>query len=415
MTHRQLLRPVDLRSKPPGYHLDGHGLYLQVAKNCHGRSWILRYTMEGKTREMGLGSIDDFGLAEARIRANRFRQQIADGIDPVGERQKAKAARKAEKVAAEAQAQAQVQASTTFRHCAQEYHHTHKDEWKNAKHGEQWINTLATYAFPAVGDLPIGEVGKPQIVKALAPIWKDKAETASRVLQRIRTVMNYGAAKDYCLGLDAEVWKQVKLALGTNDRARKVEHHASCPYKDVPALLHAVRQSTATTQVKLAFEFTILTAARSGEVRGARWAEVDAQMQHWTIPGDRMKASREHRVPLSARAKEILRQAKQQQEYAGFRDPELIFCNPKGQAYSDMTFTQLLRRLGFNYTMHGFRSSFRVWGMEATDYPHELLEMALAHVVGDQTVRAYARGDMAQRRLQLMEDWSKAAQTSNDK
>ncbi|NDZ12695.1 integrase [Variovorax sp. WS11] len=402
--HHQLTdTAVRAKTKGPGYYLDGRGLYLQVAPGG-SRSWLLRYTIRGKTREMGLGSLLDFGLARARDRAQQARDLLAQGIDPIDHRNKAQAAQ----VVAEAQA---AQASVTFQACAEEYHKAHADNWKNVKHGAQWINTLKEYVFPKFGKLPIQQVGKAEVLKALTPIWKTKAETASRVFQRIRTVINYGAAKDYCTGVDGEFWAQVKLALGANDRARKVVHHSSCPYAQVGDLMSKVRASTATPMVQLAFEFIVLTASRSGEVRGARWSEFDAHLTHWTVPGERMKAGRDHKVPLSKRARAVLRQARALQAEsveaaADGKSLELVFPNPGGRPYSDMVFTQLLRRLELPYTMHGFRASFRTWGMEATQYPAEMLEFALAHVVGDQTVRAYARSDMVARRLQLMQDWA---------
>lgn len=402
MTRRNLLSDpaVNSKHKAPGYYLDGHGLYLQVAPGG-SRSWVLRYTLNKKTREMGLGSLDDFGLSKARERAQQFRQLLADGIDPIAHRLQTRAAQLAA-------ATERAQQRKTFADCAHEYHQAHADNWKNAKHGDQWINTLTTYAFPKFGSLPVGEVAKSHILAALTPIWKTKAETASRLLQRIRTVVNYAAAKDYGPGLDSEFWEQVKLALGANDRARKVEHHSSCPYPSVGALLATVQAGTASPLVKLAFEFIVLTAARSGEVRGARWSELDAGHTSWIIPGERMKAGREHRVPLSTRAKAVLKAARAEQGAQGADggDADLIFPSRRGQPLSDMVFTQLLRRLGLPYTMHGFRASFRTWGMEATSYPDEMLEFALAHVVGDQTVRAYARSDMVAKRRQLMQDWA---------
>lgn len=404
MTRHNQLTDLAVRSKKaPGYYLDGRGLYLQVAP-AGGRSWLLRYTMRGKTREMGLGSLQDFGLARARERAQQARLLLADGIDPIDHR----AAQLADRLAAEAVLK---QTSVTFEACAREYHLAHAGNWKNAKHASQWINTLTQYVFPKFGSLPVKAVGKPEILKAMAPLWNTKAETASRVLQRIRTAINYGAAKDYCPGLDSEFWNQVKLALGANDRARKVEHHASCPYPQVGALLHKVWDSSATPMVKLAFEFIVLTGARSGEVRGARWSEFDTNFEQWVIPGERMKSGREHRVPLSTRAKGVLKEALRLKELSAAENPgkaasDLVFPNSGGKAYSDMVFTQLLRRLELPYTMHGFRSSFRTWGMEVTQYPDEMLEFALAHVVGDQTVRAYARSGMVARRRQLMDDWA---------
>lgn len=390
---------VRSRNKKPGYYLDGNGLYLQVSQTG-SRSWILRYTLSGKTREMGLGSLSAFGLAQARERAQRARQLLADGIDPIERRS-------SERKAIAEHRNAERARSKTFEDCAREYHEASADEWKNAKHAAQWINTLKQYVFPKFGGLPVGEVMKAEIVSVLTPLWKSKAETASRLLQRIRTVLNFAAARDYSAGKDAEFWEQVKMALGPNERARKVEHHSACPYPLVGSVLRAVAAGPSSAIVRLAFEFTVLTAARSGETRGALWSEIDEKTRCWNIPEERMKAGRPHNVPLSARVSEVLAEAKRLRD-AGLvmSDMGLIFPNTHGLPLSDMVFTQLLRRMGVAYTMHGFRASFRTWGSEQTRYEHEMLEFALAHTVGNQTVRSYMRTDMLEKRRQLMEDWS---------
>lgn len=415
MTRHNLLTITSIRAKAkkPGYHLDGRGLYLRVAPGG-SQAWILRYTFLGSTRDMGLGSLADVSLARARERAQEHRIQIAEGIDPIQHREQKKIESKAALIQLK-------QASVTFKDCAEEYHKEHADDWKNAKHKDQWINTLKTYAFPHFGQRPIRQIDKTDVLKALKPIWKEKAETADRVLQRVRKVVNYGAAKDYCSGVDSEFWEQVRIALGANEKARKVEHHPSCPHPQIGALLAQVRASTATPTVQLAFEFGVLTATRSGEIRGARWSEFDASLSNWTIPAERMKAGREHRVPLSSRATEVLQAARalQAERAADGRTSaddadagDLVFPSPRGKTYSDMVFTQLLRRLEQPYTMHGFRATFRTWGMDYTEYPAEMLEFALAHLVGDQTVRAYARSDMVEKRRQLMEDWATYIQTA---
>jgi integrase len=408
MTRHSLLADsaVRSRSKKPGYYLDGNGLYLQVSKTG-SRSWIFRYTLNGKTREMGLGSLTAFGLAQARERAQRARQLLADGIDPIEKRAGERKAIEAHRTAERARAK-------TFEDCAREFHEASADEWKNAKHAAQWINTLTQYAFPKFGSLPVGDVGKAEIVSALAPLWKSKAETASRLLQRIRTVLNFAAARDYSPGKDAEFWQQVKMALGPNERARKVEHHNSCPYPLVGTVLKEVAAGPSSAIVKLAFEFTVLTAARSGETRGALWSEIDEDSRCWNIPEERMKAGRPHNVPLSVRSAQILAEAKQLRDQ-GLLTSEmgLIFPNTHGLPLSDMVFTQLLRRMRLEYTMHGFRASFRTWGSEQTRYEHEMLEFALAHTVGNQTVRSYMRTDMLEKRRQLMDDWSTFANANS--
>jgi len=397
---------IKAKNKAPGYYLDGHGLYLQVAAGG-SRSWIFRYTLNKKTREMGLGSVDDFTLSEARERARQYRQIIADGRDPI-------AYRDAERLKhLEVQAET-VRQNRTFRECANEYHRDNADDWKNAKHAAQWINTLTTYAFPKFGNLPVGQVSREHIREALLPIWKTKAETASRVLQRIRTVINYAAAMGYCAGLDSESWDQLKKALPKNSKQREVEHHASCPHSQVGALVRAVREGTSSEAVKLAFEFIVLTAARSGEVRFAAWEEIDPTNRCWIIPKERMKANRQHTVPLSDTAWTVLTEARQRRFHEDESATGLIFPNLQGSELSDMTFTQLLRRMGVDYTMHGFRASFRTWGADIAHHEHDMLEVALSHVVGDATVRAYHRSDMVEKRRRLMQEWADHLKATED-
>ncbi len=387
---------VKSKNKQPGYYLDGHGLYLQVSKGGT-RSWILRYNAGSTRREMGLGSASDVGLAQAREKARDARRLIAEGVDPIAVRQEAKEAK------VEALQRSRLDGKT-FEQCAREYLSAHEQDWKNAKHGAQWASTLTMYVFPKFGHMRIGAVGKADILRALRPIWTDKAETATRILQRIRLIFNYAAAKDYLAApLDAEFWTQVRMALGGNARARKVTHFASCPHAEVGRVLAKVWASSATERVKIAFEFAVLNVSRSGEVRGARRPEFDAELKDWVIPPERMKAGRPHRIPLSKRAQKLLKRALELREES---DGDLIFANTSGKAFSDMVFTQLLRRLEEPYTMHGFRASFRTWGDEVTETPHEMLEFALAHVISDQTVRAYARSDMLEKRRKLMNSWA---------
>lgn len=398
MTRHNLLTDAAVKSKAkaPGYYLDGHGLYLQVSEGG-SRSWVLRYTLNKARREMGLGSVADFGLAEARERARGARQLVADGIDPISARRQARVERALA-------AQRQALEGRTFEQCAREYISAHSHDWKNAKHSAQWLNTLSTYVFPRFGDKRIGDIQKADILSTISPIWKTKAETASRTLQRIRIIFNFAAARDYVVAPDAEFWAQVKLALGGNAKAREVRHFNSCPHAHVGDLLQKVWASTATERVKIAFEFAVLNASRSGEVRGARWTEFDKDYKGWVIPGERMKSGRPHRIPLSKRAQKLLKRAADLRTEA---EGDLVFPSASGRPFSDMVFTQLLRRLGEPFTMHGFRASFRTWGSEETQYPHEMLEFALAHVISDQTVRAYARSDMLEKkRRELMDSWA---------
>jgi integrase len=402
--HFQLTDPsVKNRNKAPGRYLDGHGLYLQVADGG-SRSWIFRYTLAKKTREMGLGSVDDFSLAEARERIKRYRQLVADGIDPIDHRQQERATRTLE-------AAAKLKNSMTFQQCAEEFHRLNADSWRNAKHADQWINTMKTYVFPKFGDVPVGDVTREHLRLALFPIWKTKAETASRVLERMHKVIDYAAGMGYGNGLDSEEWRHLKASLPDNKKQRRVVHHASCPHTDVGTLLDDVRTGPATAMVKLAFEFTVLTAARSGEVRGALWSEIDEVQRRWTIPPERMKGGREHIVPLTGRMLAILAEAKQLQTLPTM---PLVFPNPKGVPFSDMVFTQGLRRMDLDYTMHGFRASFRTWGGDIAHYPREMLEVALSHAVGDSTEQAYNRSDMLDKRRGLMESWAAYLQGPNE-
>lgn len=342
---------------------------------------------------MGLGSTEDFSLAEARERARKFRQFIADGVDPIDFNRDQKS--KQSKLKAEAERN-----KRTFKFCTDDYYSDHRDSWKNAKHASQWINTLTTYAFPVLAERYVSDIQRDDIRAVLVDIWKEKPETAHRVFQRMRMVINHAAAKQYCTGLNTEEWKQIKAALGSNGR-RMRKHHDSCPHGRVGEIVRSVRSGTSSEIVQLAFEFIVLTAARSGEVRHASWSEVSEDSNLWDIPAERMKAGRRHRVPLSSAARSILVRAKQLSP-----NSELIFPNTKGTALSDMVFTQLLRRLGVSYTMHGFRASFRTWGAEITDHKRELLEIALSHQVGSEVEQAYNHSDMIEKRRQLMEHWA---------
>ena len=392
-----------------GYHHDGGGLYLQVSPT-KTKSWVLRYTLNKSVRYMGLGSASDWTLAEARERAHKYRQLLSDGIDPQTFREQERLHRTAQETEAS-------KLRRTFSECAKEYHDVNADDWKNIKHKAQWINTLNTYAFPVLGKVPISQLNRELICQALLPIWKTKAETASRVLQRIRTTVNYGAAMWYCNGLDSEQWKQLKKMLPKNSKQLAGEHHASCPHDQVGAVLHKVMHGTSSDAVKLAFAFIVLTAARSGEVRFAVWEEINLEERMWIIPKERMKAGRAHTVPLSEAAMSVLARSKELQPelFTEKKKPVgLIFPNVNGSAISDMTFTQVLRRMKVDHTMHGFRASFRTWGAATTTYEHEMLEFALAHVVGDKTVQAYLRSDMVEKRHQLMKDWADYIKSKED-
>lgn len=404
---RERLSAVAARNlNAPGFHHDGGGLYLQVSKSG-SKSWAFRYTLNKKIHYMGLGSFPDWSLAEARERARRCRQLLDDGVDPMMRRNEEREVREV----AEANAK---KMARTFKQCADEYYESHKADWKNKKHSSQWINTLTSYAFPHFGHRPIGSITTDHIRDALKPQWKSKSETLSRVLQRIRTVINFAAAMGYCPGLDGEAWTQIKMTLG---KQKEATNYAACPHEQVGAVMRAVIDGTSSDTVKLAFQFIVLNASRSGEVRGAIWDEIDTARRIWSIPKERMKANRAHTVPLSKEASAVLEQAKllQPQNLVNGKKPTgLIFPNTKKTALSDMTFTQLLRRMQLLHTAHGFRASFRTWGSEVAEYEHDVLEIALAHIVGDKTVQAYQRSNMVERRRQLMQDWAEYIHSKRD-
>lgn len=373
--------------KDPGYYSDGNGLYLQISSSG-SKSWVLRYMLNRKAREMGLGSLAKYTLAEARDKAKKYRQLLDDGIDPIEFR------KEQQRKNLEA-----TQSFKTFEECAITYHSVHAHTWKNSKHADQWINTLTTYAFPTIGKMNVSQISKSDILKILEPIWLEKAETASRVRQRIKSVLDWASARDYRKNHDPAIWDQIKQSLPKGQPAKNSKHFASCPYKGVAGLIKTVRDSNAAENIKDALEFIVLTATRSGEVRGAKWSEIDLKEARWIIPGERMKAGKEHRIPLSPRAIEILRRQDR-------NESDFVFPNTKGSAYSDMTFTMLLRRLGYDYTVHGFRSSFRDWSAEQTNYPREVCEAALAHTLKDATEAAYFRSDLFDKRREMMVEWA---------
>jgi integrase len=338
---------------------------------------------------MGIGSIVTYSLAEARDQARKCRQQLDAGIDPIEHRNNERA-----------QLKLATSQRRTFAQCAVEYHRLHADGWKNAKHADQWINTLTTYAYPIFGDRDVSDVSKADVLSALEPIWTSKPETASRVRQRIRAVLDWAAARDYRQGHDPHLWDQISRALPKTKDIKKSSHFAACKYMDIAAAIESVAAANVGDSVKAAMEFIILTACRSGEARGATWAEIDLVDAKWVIPAGRMKAGKEHRVPLSPRIIEIL---KTQQG----RHAELVFPSDKGKPYSDMTFTMALRRLGLEFTVHGFRSTFRDWAAEQTAYPREVCEAALAHVSSkDATEAAYFRSDLFEKRREMMVAWA---------
>ena len=380
-----------IKEGAPGRWAVGEGAYLQVSKvGKHATaSWLLRYQRDGRGRHMGLGPVGLLSLSEARDRARDARRLLLDGIDPL----EAKAAKRRQASLATAR-------GVTFEHCAGRYIKSHAAGWRNPKHKAQWNATLETYAYPHFGEIAVADVDTGLVLKALEPIWATKPETASRVRGRIEAVLDWSKARGYREGENPARWRgHLDKLLPARRKVRKVEHHAALPYVDAPAFMDDLRQREG--MAARALEFAILTAARTGEVIGAEWSEIDFDAQLWTISADRMKGRRQHRVPLSDRAIEILSALPRVEG-----SPYLFPGARKGRPLSNMALLMMLRRMGRDdLTAHGFRSCFRDWAAETTGYPGDLVEMALAHVVSNATEAAYRRGDMFDKRRRLMNDW----------
>jgi integrase len=378
------------KAKQAGMYADGDGLYLQVTEG--GASWIYRYMLAGRPREMGLGPLALFGLQEARAKALDARRLRHEGIDPIEARK-----------AARLRARLDAAKAMTFKECADAYINAHRAGWRNAKHAAQWGATLATYAEPIIGALPVQTIDTALVLKVLEPIWTAKPETASRVRGRIESILDWARVRDYRTGENPARWRgHLDKLLPARSKVRKVEHHAALPYAELPAFLVALREQEGIAA--RALEFTILTAARTNETIGAPCSEFDHLDKIWTIPAERMKAVKEHRVPLSARALAVLRDA----ESARTGGTDYVFPGGKvGKPLSNMAMTEVLRRMGRgDITVHGFRSTFRDWAAECTNFPSEVVEMALAHAVGDKVEAAYRRGDLFEKRRRVMNAWA---------
>jgi integrase len=397
------------REKVPGYYGDGGGLWLQVGPT-RNKSWIFRFTLAGRSREMGLGPFPDVPLAGstqevmgpdrqrrtvlllgARELAAECRELLRKGIDPLE-------ARKAAKLTATAAA-AKI---LTFDQCAAAYIEAHQAGWRNKKHVDQWTNTLHTYASPQFGTLPVSAVDTPLVVKVLEPIWTTKTETAKRLRGRIEKVLGWATTAGYRTGDNPARWSgHLENLLAAPSKVATVEHHAALPYGRMGEFMKALRADTSTSA--RAVEFIALTVTRTSEAFGATWAEVDLAAKTWIVPPERMKAKREHRVPLSDAAVRLLKQMADLTGKQGF-----IFPGAKeGKPLSNMAGLVLLRRMGYgDFTVHGFRSSFRDWAAEQTNFPREVAEAALAHVLKDKTEAAYQRGDLFVKRAKLMAAWA---------
>ncbi|BCO30068.1 integrase [Thiohalobacter sp. COW1] len=405
------LGPKPGQRLPVSYPVGGvSGLSLQVTP-AGGKSWLLRYTVPGlpgskqKRRELGLGGYPTVTLKQAREKARELREQLAEGTDPVEQRKAQRSALAAEQARA-----------ITFEQAASQYIEAKGGEWKNAKHRQQWENTLKTYAFPELGTLRISDIDTPHILAVLEPIWTTKTETATRVRQRMEVILDWATARKYREGENPARWKgHLDTMLAKPTKIKPTKNHPALPYPMAADFMADLRDREALAA--RALEFGILTAARSGEVREASWAEFDLEGKVWTVPAERMKAGKEHRVPLSEAAVQLLR------DLPRLKGNDLVFPAPRGGVMSDQAMKAVIKRMhdakvkagGKGYldpkqdkiiTPHGFRSTFRDWAAEATDYANEVVEMALAHTIKNKAEAAYRRGDLFEKRQGLMADWA---------
>jgi len=394
----------------PGYYADGAGLYLQVGATG-SKSWIFRFMLAGRAREMGLGPLHAVSLADARKRAEECRKQLVDGVDPIAARESARAEQR--RMAA---------AGQTFSQCAEAYIRTHRAGWKNAKHADQWTNTLETYCGPVFGALSVQAVDTPQVLRVLEPIWTEKPETASRLRARIERVLDWAAVRGYRTGDNPARWRghlqQLLAPVSKKKRAKRVTHHPALPYAQMAEFMTELR--AVEGEAARALELLILTASRTVEITGAKPVEFDLDNAIWTRPAERMKNGKEHRQPLCKRAVELLRHR--------LHGNYVFRGRVDGEALSNMAMLALIKRINEareeqgkgkwmdprvdrEIVPHGFRSTFRDWTAERTNYPREVCEMALAHTIANEVEAAYRRGDLLEKRLNLMNDWQQYCDT----
>lgn len=375
--------------KKKGLYPDGGGLYLQVSGNG-AKSWIFRYKASGRARDMGLGPLSAISLAAARDLAAVYRRQRLAGLDPIEVRKDQRAQQKLDAAKA-----------TTFDQASEAYIAAHSGGWRNPKHRSQWTNTLQTYASPVIGGISVQSVDTDLVLKVLEPIWQSKTETASRVRGRIEAILDWAKARGMRTGENPARWRgHLQNLLPKRSRVQQVRHHPALPYTEIPDFLALVTQREDIASSALVF--SVLTAARTGEVLGARWDEIDMKAAVWTVPASRMKGAREHRVPLSSEALAVL------SKLARERINEFVFPGLKrGRPLSNMSLLMLLRNLKrSDITVHGFRSTFRDWAAERTNFPREIAEAALAHAVKDKVEAAYQRGDLLEKRREVMSAWA---------
>ena len=394
------------RLKERGLYSDGGGLYLRITASG-GKFWAFRYMLYGKAREMGLGALHALPLAKARLKAAECRNLLSDGIDPIAVRTEAKTKAKLE-----------IDHEKTFRQCAEAYIEAHEAGWRNVKHAQQWTNTLKTYVYPVFGDIPVQRINVAIVMKVLERIWHTKTETAKRVRGRIEAILDWAKVREYRQGENPARWRgHLQNLLAAPSKVKKVRHQAALSYNQIGAFIVSLRKQN-TDISALALEFTILTAARTSEVVGATWDEIDFEKATWTIPADRIKAGKEHRVALSTEAVNILRElyGKTASSPDAVRPQYVFNGRRKGKPLSNMAMLVLLRRMKrADITVHGFRSTFRDWAAEQTNFPREVAEAALAHAVEDKVEAAYRRSDLFEKRRLLMEQWARYCQKSQPK
>jgi integrase len=368
-----------------GRYADGAGLYLQVASPS-AASWILRFERDGRERWLGLGPLHTVGLSEARTRAKAARLQLLDGVDPVDARKAAKAAKALEAAKA-----------VTFQECAESHFDQHETKWRNSQHRQQYIASLRNYVFPAIGRLPVSSIDTGLVLKCLEPIWTTIPETASRIRQRIEAVLDYATTRNLRIGDNPARWSgHLEHILPALRSTTTIAHHPALPYAELPDFMRQLRAHKGV--LARALEFTILTAARTGETIGARWDELAGGV--WTIPGARMKSGQPHRVPLSKAAIALIDNLPREKD-----NPFVFIGANAGRSFSINMLRTALARIRDDVTVHGFRSTFRDWAAERTAYPFEVLEKALAHAIGSKVSRSYARSDLLAERAKLMEQW----------
>jgi integrase len=378
------------RAKKHGLYADGGSLYLRVADGG-SKQWVFRYVVNGRLRDMGIGPVHTLTLAEAREKATEARKLRLEGIDPITH----KRARMAALRAADARAM-------TFQQCAEGFIRDNGAKWSNARHAEQWRNTLAQYVYPVLGSLSVAVIDTPLVLKVIKPLWERMPETASRVRGRIENVLGWATVHHYRTGDNPARWKgHLQHALPMRSKVATVEHHAALPYGSMPGFMGRLRQDASPTSACL--QFITLTAARIGEAVDATWNEIDLNNRVWTVPPARIKGRVEHRVPLSKAAVALLKQM------AAIRHSDFVFPSPReGRPMGKEAVLQLAKTASGrdDLTVHGLRSTFRDWAAERTNFPREIAEKALAHIVGDETERAYQRGDLLEKRRKLMEAWA---------